>query len=76
MEQPQLETLIPNYPNDDQEYNSNMNESGSEAEDDHDKILHEKTLLMEDLMDQGLDDLIRKEASTQIINLIFQQQHQ
>ncbi len=68
-----METLIPNNLDDDQESNFNMNEFGSEVEDDHDKILHEKTLLMEDLMDQGLDDLIRKEAPTQIINLIFQQ---
>lgn len=51
MEQPQLETLIPNNPDDDQEFHSNMNESRSEAKDDHDKILHEKTLLMENLMD-------------------------
>jgi hypothetical protein len=51
MEQPQLETLIPNNPNDDQESNSDMNDSGSEEEDDHDKILHEKMLPMEDLMD-------------------------
>jgi len=51
MEQPQLETLIPNNPNDDQEFNSDMNEFGSEAEDDHDKILHDKMLFMEDLMD-------------------------
>jgi len=51
MEQPQLETLVPNNPNEDQESNSNMNESGNVTEDDHDKILHEKTLPMEDLMD-------------------------
>jgi len=45
MEQPQLHTLIPNNLNDDQKSNSNMNEFGSEAEDDHDKILHEKNCL-------------------------------
>jgi hypothetical protein len=56
MEQPQLETFIPNNPNDDQEFDSNINEFGNETEDDHDKTLHEKTLPMEDLMDQGLDD--------------------
>jgi hypothetical protein len=74
MEQPQLETFIPNNPDDDQEFDSSMNEFGSERKDDHDKILHENTLLMEDMMDQGLDDLIRDEAPTQIINLILQQQ--
>lgn len=52
-----------------------MNESGSEIGDDHNKILHEKTLLMEDLMDQGLDDLIREETPTQIVNLILQQHY-
>jgi hypothetical protein len=51
MEQPQLETFIPNDPNDDQEFDSNMNEFGNEAKDDHDKILHEKMLPMEDSMD-------------------------
>jgi len=51
MEQPQLETLVLNNPNEDQESNSNMNESKSVTEDNHDKILHERTLLMEDLMD-------------------------
>jgi hypothetical protein len=70
-----LETLIPNHPYGDQEFDSNMNESGSEVGDDHDKILHEKTLLMEDLMDQGLDDLIREEVPTQIVNLILQQHY-
>jgi hypothetical protein len=62
MEQPQLETLIPNNPNDDQKFDFNINESRSEAKDDHDKVLHEKTLPMEDLMDQGLDDLIKVET--------------
>jgi hypothetical protein len=52
-----------------------MNEFRNEAKDDHDKILHEKMLLMEDLMDQRLDDLIMEEAPIQIVNLIFQQQH-
>ncbi len=59
---------IPNNPNDDHEYNSNMKKFGSEVEDDHNKILHEKKLFMEDLMDQGLDDLIKEEAPTQIVN--------
>ncbi len=72
MEQPQLETFIPNNPNDDQKSNSNMNEFGSEAEDDHDKILHEKTLLMEDLMDQGLNVLTRVETPIEMVNLIFE----
>jgi hypothetical protein len=30
---------------------------------------------MEDMMDQGLDDLIREEAPTQMVNLIFWWQH-
>jgi hypothetical protein len=71
-----LETFIPNNPNDDQEFDSNMNEFGSEAKDDHDKILHEKMLPMENLMDQGLDDMIKVETPTQMVNLICQQQHQ
>ncbi len=36
-----METFIPNNLDDDQESDSNMNESGSEVEDDHDKILHD-----------------------------------
>jgi hypothetical protein len=52
-----------------------MNEFGNEIEDDHDKILQKKMLLMENLMDRGLDDLIMVETPTQMVNLIFQQQH-
>lgn len=52
-----------------------MNESGSEAKDGHEKILHEKTLPMENLMDQGLDNKIKVETPTQMVILIFQQQH-
>jgi hypothetical protein len=48
-----------------------MNEFGSEAEDDQNNILHEMTLLMENMMDQRLDDLIREEAPTQMVNLIL-----
>jgi hypothetical protein len=53
-----------------------MNEFGSEAKDDHDKLQHEKMLPMENLMDQGLDDMIKVETPTQMVNLICQQQHQ
>ncbi len=38
-------------PNDDPNFNSKMNESRSEAEDDQKMILHNRELLMEDLMD-------------------------
>ncbi len=65
-----METLIPNNPYDDQEFDSNMNESGSEEGDDHDKIMHEKTLLI-----RGWMDLIREEAPTQIVNLILRQHY-
>lgn len=41
------------------------------TEDDQNNILHEMTLLMENMMDQGLDDLIREEAPTQMVNLIL-----
>ncbi len=76
MEQPQLEAwLIPNNPDNDKEYEYDMNEFGSEAEDDQNNILHEMALPMEDMMDQGLDDLIREEAPTQMVNLIFWWQH-
>jgi hypothetical protein len=48
-----------------------MNEFRREAEDYQNNILHEMTLRMEDMIDQGLDDLIREEAPTQMVNLIF-----
>ncbi len=72
MKQPQLEAwLIPNNPDDDKESEFNMNEFRREAEDYQNNILHEMTLRMEDMIDQGLDDLIREEAPTQMVNLIF-----
>ncbi len=57
-------------PNDDLGFDYKINEFGNEANDDQDMILHNFELTIEDLMDQGLNDLIRVEASTQMINLI------
>jgi hypothetical protein len=53
-----------------------MSEFGSEAKDDQKLILYNLELPMEDLMDQGFNDLIRVETPTQMVNLILQQQHQ
>jgi len=72
VEQPQLEAwLILNNSNDDKEFDFDINEFGSEVEDDQNNLLHEMTLPLEDMMDQGLDDLINEEAPTKIINLIL-----
>ncbi len=72
VEQPQLEAwLILNNSDDDKEFDYDINEFGSEVEDDQNNLLHEMTLPLEDMMDQGLDDLISEEASTKIINLIL-----
>ncbi len=76
MEQPQLEAwLILNNLDDDKESDYDMNGFGNEIEDDQNNILHKMTLPMEDMMDQGLDDLIREKTPTQMVNLILQQQH-
>jgi hypothetical protein len=50
-EQVHEEGLMTHDPNDDPNFNSKMNESRSEAEDDQKMILHNRELLMEDLMD-------------------------
>lgn len=72
VEQPQLEAwLILNNSNDDKEFDSDINEFGSEVEDDKNNPLHEMTLPLEDMMNQGLDDLISEKTPTKIINLII-----
>jgi hypothetical protein len=41
-----------------------MNDSGSDADDDRELILQSEQMYVEDLMDQGLEELIPKEAPT------------
>ncbi len=59
---------------DDLSSNSKINEFGNEAKDDQNMILHNFELPTKDLMDQGLNDLIKVEAPTQMVNLILQHQ--
>jgi hypothetical protein len=72
-EQVQEEDLMTQDPNDDPNSNSIMSEFGSETKDDKNLIMHNLELPMEDLMDQGFDDLIRAQALAQMVNLILQQ---
>ncbi len=58
-------------PDDDFISNSEMNDSGSDADDDRELILQSEQMYVEDLMDQGLEELIPKEAPTQMVNLLY-----
>jgi len=69
------EDVNPIDPNDDFIFDSEMNDSESDAYDVHEMVLHNEQRSMEYLMDQGLNDLIEGEAPTSMVNLILQQQH-
>jgi hypothetical protein len=58
------EDVNPIDPDDDLIFNSKMNDSKSDAYDDHEMILHNEQISMEYLMDQGFNDLIQGEAPT------------
>lgn len=62
----------PNDPYDDLEDDFKMNESNCDVDDDQKLILHNMELLMQQLMDHGLDELVQKETTMQIMNLILQ----
>ncbi len=47
-----------NNPDDDLIFDFEMNDFGSDVDDDHDLILQSEQMYVEDLMDQGLDELI------------------
>jgi hypothetical protein len=75
IERPHKNETMTHYPNDDHDFDSKMNEFGGEVEDDHEMILHNLEFPKEDLIDQGLDDLIKVEVPMQMVNLILQEQH-
>ncbi len=51
--------------------NSEMNDSGSDVDDYHELILQSEHMYVENLMDQGLNELIPEETPTQMVNLII-----
>ncbi len=61
-------------PDDDLIFDSEMNDFGSDVDDDE-LILQSEQMYVEDLMDQGFDELILKKAMTQMVNSILQQHH-
>ncbi len=68
--------IMPIDPDDDFIFDPKMNDFENEVDDDHEMIfLHNEEVSLEDLMGQGLDALIQKEAPTHMVNLILQQQH-
>ncbi len=69
------EDVNPIDPNDDLISNSKMNDSKSDVDDDHELILQNEHMYVEDLMDERLDEFIQGGAPTQMVNLILQQQH-
>lgn len=63
--------MPPNDSYDDLDIDSKMNGFGIDVDDDHKMILQNMELFMEDMMDQGLDDMVQVEAPMQKVNLIL-----